>query len=110
MQHAELAPLIARWNRQQTHYQEIIRSADLSVGVYLLPAGGTDPQNPHTEDEVYQVLQGKAVLQVEQQNLPVGPGSVVFVAAHQAHRFHTIEQELVVLVFFAPAEYSRRPA
>ncbi|MEZ4559707.1 MAG: hypothetical protein R2851_15220 [Caldilineaceae bacterium] len=33
-----------------------------------------------------------------------GPGSIVYVAAETPHHFHSIETELRVLVFFAPAE------
>lgn len=34
----------------------------------------------------------------------VEPGSLIFVAANIEHRFHTITEDLTVLVFFAPAE------
>ena len=34
----------------------------------------------------------------------VGEGSIIFVAAGVEHRFYDITEELVVLVFFAPAE------
>jgi len=34
-------------------YQEFLRVPALSVGVYVLAAGATDPQKPHQEDEVY---------------------------------------------------------
>jgi hypothetical protein len=33
-------------------YHEFVRTNDLSVGLYVLEAGATDPQGPHTEDEV----------------------------------------------------------
>ena len=36
--------------------------------------------------------------------LRVGPGSLHFVPAKAAHRFHGIKEDLVALVFFAPAE------
>jgi mannose-6-phosphate isomerase-like protein (cupin superfamily) len=42
------------------------------------------------------------VIQVADENRPVGPGSVVYVAAGVEHHFHTIEEELRVLVFWAP--------
>jgi len=32
---------------------------------------------------------------------------VVFVQANIEHRFHTITEDLTILVFFAPAEYSQ---
>jgi mannose-6-phosphate isomerase-like protein (cupin superfamily) len=74
--------------------------------VYELPAGGTDPQSPHTEDEVYYVVKGKAMIRVAEEDRAVQAGSVVYVAKNVKHRFHSIEQDLTVLVFFAPAEYS----
>lgn len=89
-------------------YHEFIRSHDLSVGVYVLPAGGEDPQGPHTEDEVYHVVSGRASLTVGDETCAVGPGSIVFVAADVPHRFHDISEEIVVLVVFGPAEYTHR--
>jgi mannose-6-phosphate isomerase-like protein (cupin superfamily) len=87
-------------------YLEFLRAPTLSMGLYHLPAGSLDPQSPHTEDEVYYVVSGRAQIQVNGEDRPVQAGSVVFVAAHAPHKFHTIEQDLQVLVFFAPAEYS----
>lgn len=88
-------------------YLEFLRSPDLSVGLYELPAGGVDPQAPHTEDEVYYVVAGRAVITLGDEEQAVGPGSVVFVAAGIVHRFHDIEEDLVIIVAFGPAEGSR---
>jgi len=41
-------------------YIEQLRSGDLSFGTYLIPAGGTDDQSPHAEDEIYVVTRGRA--------------------------------------------------
>jgi mannose-6-phosphate isomerase-like protein (cupin superfamily) len=89
-------------------YHEFIRTHDLSVGLYVLPAGGTDPQGPHTEDEVYYVVAGRATITVGDAQRAVRPGSVVFVGADVPHRFHDIEEELVAFVVFGPAEYTHR--
>ena len=89
-------------------YHEFIRTHDLSVGVYVLPAGGTDPQGPHTEDEAYYVVSGRATITVGADERPVSAGSIVFVGADVPHRFHDIEEELTVLVVFGPAEYTHR--
>ncbi len=85
-------------------YLEFLRRESLSAGLYLLPAGGQDPQGPHAEDEVYVVLAGRAVVTVGEEERPVAPGVVVFVEKHVEHRFHSIEEDLQLLVFFAPAE------
>jgi quercetin dioxygenase-like cupin family protein len=89
-------------------FHEIARSHDLSVGLYVLPAGGVDHQTPHTEDEVYYVISGRARITVGGADRAVSAGSVVFVAADVPHRFHDIADELVVLVAFGPAEYTHR--
>ena len=85
-------------------YLEFLRVPALSAGVYVLPAGATDTQKPHNEDEMYYVVSGQARMQVGSEERDVAAGSVIFVEAHREHRFYDIKEELVVLVFFAPAE------
>lgn len=88
-------------------WREHLRTDDLSIGTYVIPAGAEDPQNPHTEDEVYVVSSGRAVLAGPDGEIAVGPGSVVFVAAGEEHRFERVEEDLVLIVAFGPAEGSR---
>ena len=90
-------------------YLEFLRVPALSVGLYSLPTGGVDPQSPHTEDEVYYVVKGRGQIFVGGEDRPVQAGSVVYVAANVEHRFHDITEDLDIIVFFAPAEYSLRP-
>jgi mannose-6-phosphate isomerase-like protein (cupin superfamily) len=100
----EISQLIVEQQRSGKSYLEFLRVPSLSVGVYSLPAGGVDPQQPHTEDEIYYVVEGRGVIRVGAEDRPVEPGTVVFVAANVEHRFHTISKDLKILVFFAPAE------
>lgn len=88
-------------------YLEFLRVPALSVGLYVLEVGAVDGQSPHTEDEVYVVMTGRARVTVGEEVREVGPGSVVYVAATVAHRFHDIVERLELLVVFAPAEYAR---
>lgn len=104
----ELAELVAERAASGRFYHEFLRTHDLSIGLYELPAGGTDLQSPHTEDEVYHVVSGRATITVGDEERPVGPGSIIFVAADVVHRFHDITEDLVILVFFGPAEYTHR--
>lgn len=98
---------IAEQGRSERPYTEFLRVPAMSAGVYVLPAGAADPQQPHTEDELYIVLRGRARIQVAEEDAEVGPGVAVFVPANVVHRFHSIEEDLSVLVLFAPAEYSQ---
>lgn len=88
-------------------YHEFISVPDLSGGLYVLEAGATDPQSPHAEDELYVVMSGRARVRVGDDVRSITTGSVIFVAAGVEHRFIEIEERLVLLVMFGPAEYSR---
>lgn len=89
--------------RQLVDYAEFLQVPSLSMGIYKLAAGAIDEQSPHREDEVYYVLQGRAKVDVEGEVEPVQAGSLIFVPAQAQHRFVEIEDDLVLLVFFAPA-------
>jgi mannose-6-phosphate isomerase-like protein (cupin superfamily) len=101
----DLSQLLSQQKSSDKLYLEFLRMPDLSMGLYVLPSGGTDPQSPHTEDEIYYVVSGKAKIKVGEEDRDVTAGSIVYVAKNVEHRFHTIEEELQLLVFFAPAEY-----
>jgi mannose-6-phosphate isomerase-like protein (cupin superfamily) len=109
MQAFELTQLISQREARDQLYLEFLKVPDLSMGLYALPAGGKDPQSPHTEDEVYYVVSGQAKILVANEDRDVQAGSIIHVAKNVAHHFHSIEQDLTVLVFFAPAEYSNKP-
>jgi mannose-6-phosphate isomerase-like protein (cupin superfamily) len=85
-------------------YREFLRMPAMSAGLYVLPAGGTDRQKPHREDEVYYVVRGRARFKAGSEEREISAGSVIFVAAQVGHRFYEITEELAVLVVFAPAE------
>jgi mannose-6-phosphate isomerase-like protein (cupin superfamily) len=91
-------------------YIDFLASEKLSVGLAIWPAGSTDRQRPHQEDEVYYVISGRGSIRVGDEDRVVKPGSLVFVGAEAAHRFHDIEEDLRVLVFWAPPHAAPRHA
>jgi mannose-6-phosphate isomerase-like protein (cupin superfamily) len=106
-QAAELADVVAQARTASDGYAaDVLRSDVLSVGLYLLPAGGNDDQTPHNEDEVYYAVSGRAKLRVGSQDHPVKAGTFLFVPALAVHFFHDIEEELVLVVFWAPPQGS----
>jgi mannose-6-phosphate isomerase-like protein (cupin superfamily) len=100
----QITELESQRNKAGKRYFEFLRVPAMSVGVYVLPAGATDPQSPHTEDEMYYVLSGRGRMKSGQEDQVVGPGTVIFVAAGVDHHFYEVIENLTVLVFFAPAE------
>jgi mannose-6-phosphate isomerase-like protein (cupin superfamily) len=87
---------------------DFLASEKLSVGLSIWPAGAIDRQQPHEEDEVYYVISGRGVIRVAGEDRAVKAGSLAFVAAGVEHRFHHIEEDLRVLVFWAPPHRSAR--
>ena len=85
-------------------YAEFLRRPGISMGIYHLPVGGRDPQHPHSADEVYVVLAGRAVLDVEGHRLDMQRGRVVSVDVGADHRFVDVIEDLSVLVVFAPPD------
>jgi mannose-6-phosphate isomerase-like protein (cupin superfamily) len=104
----ETDELVAAQDRPGEHtYVDFLRKEMLSLGMSVWPAGGEDTQQPHTEDEVYVVMAGRGTIRVAGEDRPVTPGSVVYVGAGVEHRFHSVEEDLHVLVFWAPPYRSR---
>ena len=87
-------------------WNELFREPTMSVGLYRLAVGQHDLQQPHSEDEVYVVLSGKALFLVGSQSRPVGPGTVIYIEHGVEHRFCDVTEDLRLLVFFAPPESS----
>jgi quercetin dioxygenase-like cupin family protein len=85
-------------------YREFLRVPAMSAGLYVLAAGSTDPQRPHHEDEMYYVVRGRGRFKAGGEDREVSAGSVIYVAAEVEHHFYDIAEEILVLVFFAPAE------
>jgi quercetin dioxygenase-like cupin family protein len=108
MERFTLADVQRQLAHGNTPYHEFLRVPAISAGVYELGVGDEDQQQPHTEDELYYVVSGRATLLVGEDNVRVEEGSMVYVPANMVHRFHTITEALTVLVFFAPAEYTFR--
>jgi mannose-6-phosphate isomerase-like protein (cupin superfamily) len=89
-------------------YGEFVRIPTMSCGIYVLQPEEKDFQRPHHQDEIYYVISGAARIKVTaedhtEQDRAVGPGDIIFIKAHEEHRFQDVTQELVLLVVFAPA-------
>ena len=80
-------------------YEIVHESPGIEIGVYVLVAPEADRQQPPEDDEVYVVLEGTGVLEVEGKRVPVREGDAVFVEAGADHRFTAYEQLAVLVIF-----------
>jgi mannose-6-phosphate isomerase-like protein (cupin superfamily) len=94
--------LLADNTASSERFTEFLRVPMMSAGIYALPAGSVDGQSPHDEDEIYYVLSGRSKFVCDDEVVDVVPGSFLFVAKDAVHRFFDIEEDLQIIVVFAP--------
>ncbi len=83
---------------------ELLRTAQLSAGLYQVRAGSEDEQRPHLEEEVYLVLEGRGRFRMGDEDFAVEPGNLFSVPARVDHGFHSVSEDLLLFVFYAPPE------
>ena len=88
-----------RLERAGGGYEIVHASPALEVGVYVLVAPEPDRQQPHEDDELYIVLDGHGVLEVEGVALPLEVGQAMFVPAGVNHGFAAYEHMSVLVIF-----------
>jgi len=94
-----LKPVVEALRAAGGGYEIVHESPGVELGVYVLVAPEPDRQQPHEDDEVYVVLDGTGVLEVEHESIPVAEGDAVFVEAGAEHRFTAYEQLAVLVIF-----------
>ena len=77
---------------------EVFVDGDLEVRFAARPTIG--PQIPHVRDELYIVAAGTGRYRVEDRVTAVGPGDLLFAAAHASHGFEDISEDFTVWVLF----------
>jgi len=87
-------------------FAELFKHGTLSVELYA--PRGKDPQKPHTRDEVYVVVSGSGDFIAGKERTKFNAGDMLFVAAHEEHRFENFTDDLAVWVFFYGPEGGER--
>jgi mannose-6-phosphate isomerase-like protein (cupin superfamily) len=96
---ATVAEALARLpGPQGERFVTVFEHGSLLVEVYA--PRGSDPQKPHTRDEVYIVVEGSGDFVTAQGRQPFGPSDLLFAPAGEAHRFENFSNDLTVWVIF----------
>jgi mannose-6-phosphate isomerase-like protein (cupin superfamily) len=102
MEPFDVAATVARLRAGEGGYETVHVSDGLELGVYVLVAPEPDRQQPHDEDEVYVVLEGSGVLEIEGVSHRLEEGQAIFVPAGADHRFTAYELLAVLVIFNGP--------
>jgi quercetin dioxygenase-like cupin family protein len=103
----DLSQIRSRLKGSAVEYLEFLNVPALNCGIYFLPAGSTDMQAPHDDDEVYLVLSGRARMRMNDEDQAVEPGSLLYISASTEHAFFEIEEDMTLLVMFASTPPAR---
>jgi mannose-6-phosphate isomerase-like protein (cupin superfamily) len=95
----DIAGVAQRLSEGSGGYEIVHSSPGIEIGVYVLVAPEPDRQQPHEDDEVYVVLEGTGVLEVEGKRVELGEGNAVFVPAGAEHQFIGYEHLIVLVIF-----------
>ena len=106
----DVRELTSRLDRSTPGFSRFFREGPLSLAVGYWPAGSQDNQEPHADDEVYYIAAGRARLRAGDEDSEMAPGTIAYVPAGMTHHFHSIEEDLHVLVFFASPRPSEEAA
>jgi mannose-6-phosphate isomerase-like protein (cupin superfamily) len=106
----DLGQLAAKHRLSARPYLEALRTTGLSAGLYRVARGSEGEQRPHGEEETYLVLEGRGRFRMGDEDVTVEPGHLFTVAARVEHGFHSITEDLLMLVFFVPPEGTGRQA
>jgi mannose-6-phosphate isomerase-like protein (cupin superfamily) len=98
MEAFEIEDVLASADNGAHTMKTVVKGDSMRVSVAVWPANSTDDQDTHDEDEVYYVVSGRAKLSTEGKDRDVGPGTTIFMPAGVDHHFHSIEEDLKVLV------------
>jgi mannose-6-phosphate isomerase-like protein (cupin superfamily) len=70
---------------------------------------GSDPQQPHEQDEIYVVVAGSGVFVCDGDRTPFGPGDALFAPAGAVHRFEDFSDDFATWVVFYGPKGGERP-
>ncbi|HKO65808.1 MAG TPA: cupin domain-containing protein, partial [Candidatus Nitrosocosmicus sp.] len=80
-----------------SYFLDFIHNSSFEVGVLRLNPGQKDTQGPHSEDELYFVVEGNGYINIVEKNFKIKKGSCIFVPSKATHYFHGNKERLVVL-------------
>lgn len=98
---SNLEEVLERRSASSNVWEQFVTQSTLRFGMYMLPErlDGDSPLT-HTFDEINIVVNGSGVFRIEQEDIAIGSGSIMFVEAGLAHSFHSLEEDIDVLIFW----------
>ena len=97
----QLNDILSELDNNDGYFRDFINTEHIQAGILRLHVNDVDMQEPHPVDEVYFVIRGEGVINLNGKDYPIKEGSSIYVQGGAEHRFRSSSQYLVV--FYALA-------
>ena len=97
----QLNDILSELDNNDGYFRDFINTEHIQAGILRLHANDNDTQEPHPVDEVYFVIRGDGMINLNGKDYPIKEGSSIHVPAGTEHRFQRNSHDLVV--FYALA-------
>jgi len=74
-------------------------SGGLVTGVAEISAGGVLPRHHHKPEETYYVISGRGMVEIDDTQAEIGPGTAIFIPSDAEHALSCIGAEPLVFLF-----------
>lgn len=95
-----LEDMVAARDLEMNVFTPLLETALLSLGMYMLPKGGSDDLLTHDFDEFKIVVNGGGRFDLGSGGFEAGPGSIVFIEDRVPHQFRRISDDIDLLVIW----------
>ena len=92
--------MVAARNSEENVITPLFDTSTMSLGMYMLPKGGSDDLLTHDFDEFKIVVNGGGRFDLGSGGFEAGPGSIVFIEDRVPHQFRRISDDIDLLVIW----------
>jgi mannose-6-phosphate isomerase-like protein (cupin superfamily) len=97
----QLDDILSELDNNDDCFRDFINTEYIQAGILRLHVDDLDTQEPHPVDEVYFVIRGNGMINLNGKDYHIKRGTSIYVPAGTEHRFQSNSRDLVV--FYALA-------
>src|SRR5215210_3724812 len=87
-------------NNYESYFLDFLKTTSIDAGIIILKPTQKDIQEPHSQDEIYYIIEGNGFIEIGKNIHLFHSGMCIFVPSNTPHRFFDIVGKLVALYVF----------
>ena len=103
MTHVSVPALLEELTEDEVHHRKVLDTGPITVEIGRYSSAEAVPNDSHSEEEIYYIVDGSGTLRVGTETYAVEPGDMVYVEPAMDHEFVDVETEITALIVFGPS-------